>query len=218
MAKVMVYNPSTHRMEIYYRGLSERMPYANNMTVREFRGSSKTDVLWTDKRLMDSWNILRSKYGKPIYIGYAFKRIGEGGHAGMSQHYAGLAMDIGQNLSSVERDKLRDLATSLGIFTYIEPKVLTPTWVHVDKRYGTPACAKGGYPQVAYASRGVYVAVLQDALNTLGFNVGAIDGIFGTKTKEAVINFQRLNNIATDGVANCSTWDKVTSKANGIGL
>lgn len=218
MAKIMVFNPSSNRMEVYYRGLSERMPYANNMTVGEFRGSSKTDVLWTDKRLMDSWNKLRSTYGKPIKIGYAFKRIGEGGHSKMSQHYAGLALDMAQNLSSVERDKLRNLAISLGVFTYVEPKVLTPTWIHVDKRYGTPACSSGGYPQVQSGSRGVYVAVLQDALNTLGFNAGTIDGIFGAKTKDAVIHFQKLNDITADGIVGCSTWDRLTSKANGIGL
>jgi len=218
MAKILVYNPSTNRMEVYYRGLSERMPYANNMTVREFRGSSKSDILWTDKRLMNSWNILRREYGKPIKVGFAFKRIGEGGHSGMSQHYAGLALDMGQNLSAFERDKLRNLASSLGVFTYIEPKVLTPTWVHVDKRYGIPACARGGYPLVKKGDRGVYVAVLQDALNTLGHNAGTVDGIFGAGTMSAVIRFQRANFLPADGIVGCSTWEKLTTKAKGAGI
>ncbi|MDD2375889.1 MAG: peptidoglycan-binding domain-containing protein [Clostridia bacterium] len=218
MAKIIIYNPSTNRMEVYYRGLTERMPYANNMTVREFRGSSKSDILWTDKRLMDSWNILRSKYGSPIKIGYAFKRIGEGGHTGMSQHYAGLALDMGQNLSAYQRDNLRNLASSLGIFTYIEPKVLTPTWVHVDKRFGTPACSRGGYPLVKKGSSGVYVAILQDALNTLGHNAGTIDGVFGTGTMNAVIRFQKANGLSADGIVGCSTWERLTSKASGAGI
>jgi hypothetical protein len=136
MARIMVYNPSTNRMEVYYRGLSEKMPYANNMTVREFRGNSRSDIIWTDKRLMDSWNILRREYGKPITIGAAFKRIGEGGHSSMSQHYAGMALDMAQTFSSTERDKLRDLAIQLGIFTYVEPKVLTPTWVSANLEEG----------------------------------------------------------------------------------
>jgi len=218
MAKIMVYNPSTNRMEVYYRGLSERMPYANNMTVAEFRGNSKSDILWTDKRLMDSWNILRREYGKPIKIGAAFKRIGEGGHAGMSQHYAGTALDMAQGFSSYERDKLRNLATSLGIFTYVEPKVLTPTWVHVDRRFGTPACSRGGYPLLKRGDKGVYVAVLQDALNTLGHNAGTIDGIFGGGTMDAVIRFQKANSLTADGIVACSTWDKLTSKALGAGI
>lgn len=218
MAKVMVYNPSTNRMEVYYRGLSERMPYARNLSVGEFRGSSKTDILWTDKRFMDAWNTLRTTYGKPIKVGYAFKRIGEGGHSSMSQHYAGMAMDIAQNLSSAERDKLRNLAISLGVFTYVEPKVLTPTWIHVDKRVGTPACSTGGYPLVRSGSRGVYVATLQDALNTLGHNAGTIDGMFGNKTRDAVIRFQKANGLSQDGVVGCNTWQKLTNKAKGAGI
>jgi hypothetical protein len=215
MAKIMVFNPSTNRMEVYYRGLTERMPYANNLTVREFRGSSKSDIIWTDRRLMNAWNTLRREYGKPIMVGFAFKRIGEGGHSNMSQHYAGMAMDMGQNLSSAERDRLRNLAIRLGIFSYVEPKVLTPTWVHVDTRVGTPACARGGFPLVRSGSRGVYVAVLQDALNTLGYNAGTIDGVFGPQTRDAVMRFQRANGLVVDGIVGCNTWEKLTSRANG---
>ncbi len=218
MAKIMVYNPASNRMEVYYRGLTERMPYANNMSVREFRGNSRSDILWADKRLIDSWNILRREYGKPITIGAAFKRIGEGGHAGMSQHYAGTALDMAQGFSSAERDRLRNLAISLGVFTYVEPKVLTPTWVHVDKRFGTPACGRGGYPVVQGGSRGVYVAVLQDALNTLGHNSGTIDGIFGNQTRDAVLRFQRSNGLTADGIVGCATWERLTSRANGAGI
>ncbi|MNP77511.1 hypothetical protein D3C76_1749540 [compost metagenome] len=53
----------------------------------------------------------------------------EGGHGLQSQHYAGVAFDLAQNVSSAERDKIRNLASSLGVFTYVEPKALTPTWV-----------------------------------------------------------------------------------------
>lgn len=49
----------------------------------------------------------------------------------MSQHYAGMAMDIGQRNTSAERDAIRNLAIDLGIFGYVEPKALTPTWVSV---------------------------------------------------------------------------------------
>ena len=42
MAKIIVYNNSTDRMETYYRGESQSMPYNTNGTllVREFRGAS----------------------------------------------------------------------------------------------------------------------------------------------------------------------------------
>ncbi|MEG1989925.1 MAG: peptidoglycan-binding domain-containing protein [Terrisporobacter sp.] len=216
--KILVYNPLTNRMETYYRTLNQHMPYTNNLSVKEFRGSSKTDVIWTDKRLLDSWNKLRKEYGKPIKVGFAFKRIGEGGHTGMSQHYAGMAMDMAQNLSSSERDKLRNLANRLQIFGYVEPKVLTPTWVHVDRRYGKPACSRGGYPLLRQGNRGVYVAVLQDALNTLGHHTAMIDGIFGRGTKSSVIRFQKANKLSADGIVGCNTWEKLTAKARGAGI
>ncbi|MNI33670.1 putative peptidoglycan binding domain protein [compost metagenome] len=210
MAKILVYNPSTHRMEVYYRGLSEPMPYARNLTVGEFKGTSKTDVIWTDKRAMEAWNKLRTAYGKPINVGYAFSRIWEGKHGAQSQHYAGMAFDMGQRTTAAERDKIRNIASSLGVFGYVEPKALTPTWVHVDTRVGPPACPRGGYPITKQGSKGVYVAILQDALNRLGYNTGTIDGIFGANTRNAVVNFQRANGLGADGVVGCATWTRIT--------
>lgn len=122
MAKILVYNSNANRMETYYRGLSEAMPYIQNrtLTVREFRSNSNTNILWTSRRTMESWNQFRAIYGRSIYVGFAFKRCWEGGHANQSQHYAGTAFDVGQNLSSAERTSLRNLAASSGVWTYVE--------------------------------------------------------------------------------------------------
>ena len=56
MAKIIVFNNDSDRMETYYRGESEPMPYNTNGTlrVREFRGSSNSQTLWTTKRTMQS--------------------------------------------------------------------------------------------------------------------------------------------------------------------
>lgn len=212
--RILVYNNLTNRMEKYDRGLNDPMPYSEDryLTVKEFRGSSKSNVLWTDRRTIEAFNKLRRIYGKPITVRYAFKRIGEGGHSNMSQHYAGMALDMAQGMPSAERDKIRNLAIKNKMFTYVEPKSLTPTWVHVDKRDATPACATGGYPIVRSGSKGVYVAVLQDALTTLGFNPGGIDGVFGTNTKNAVIRYQKARNLTPDGIVGCNTWKKITSE------
>lgn len=214
MATILIYNQTTNKIERYTRGLNDAMPYVtgNTLTVKEFRGSSKSDLLWTTKAFMESWNSLRRLWGSPIYVGYAFKRIWQGGHSGMSQHYAGLAMDMAQTFSTTERNRLRNTAIDSRLFTYVEPKALTPTWVHVDKRYGTPACSTGGYPVIKQGSRGVYVMVLQDALNYLGFIAGTIDGLFGSNTKNAVIRFQRENSLSPDGIVGCNTWRKITNK------
>lgn len=127
MAKILVYNNSSNRMETYYRGETEAMPYnsGRSLTVSEFRGSNNTGLLWTDRRAMQAWNSFRYIYGRPIYVGFAFKRPWEGGHGTLSQHYAGLAFDVGQNLNSEERDRMRNLAISSGIWNYVEPAYLT---------------------------------------------------------------------------------------------
>ena len=169
MAKILVYNNNTNRMETYYRGESQSMPYNSNrtLTVREFRGRSNSGLLWTDRRAMEAWNSFRYIYGRPIYVGYAFRRPWEGGHGTLSQHYAGLAFDVGQNLDEAGRNAMRNLAINSGIWNYVEPANLTPRWVHFDERQ-----VASGYPQIRQGSRGVYVCIAQDALTTLGYDPG----------------------------------------------
>ena len=216
MITVLVYNNQTGMMERYNRALTQPMPYitASSLTVREFRGKSSSDIIWTDRRAMDAWNRTRAAYGKPIYVGYAFRRIGEGGHADQSQHYAGVAFDVAQNLTDAGRAQLRTVASSLGVWSYVEPAHLTPTWVHFDARLGPPACA-AGFPLVRNGSRGIYVCTLQDALNTVGSYGVGIDGVFGSRTQDAVKAFQRTAGLAADGVVGCATWKALTKQANG---
>ncbi len=135
MAKILVFNNDTDRMETYYRGEDEPMPYNANGTlkVREFRGTSKSNILWTTKRTMQSWNSQRYIFGSSIPVGFAFKRPYEGGHGNQSQHYAGTAFDVGQTLTRTRQNQLWNSANNSSIWSYVEPKSLTPTWVHFDK-------------------------------------------------------------------------------------
>ena len=82
VARILVFNNDTDKMEVYTREESAPMPYNTNgtLTVREFRGSSKSNILWTTKRTMQAWNSQRYIWGKPIPVGFAFKRPYEGGH------------------------------------------------------------------------------------------------------------------------------------------
>jgi N-acetylmuramoyl-L-alanine amidase len=49
--------------------------------------------------------------------------------------------------------------------------------------------------------RGEDVSEIQSRLSSLGFDVGKVDGIFGPKTEEAIIEFQHNRNLAEDGKA-----------------
>lgn len=61
-------------------------------------------------------------------------------------------------------------------------------------------------------SQGADVRTLQQALNDLGFNAGAVDGIFGYNTKQAVMRFQRSSSyggaISADGIVGPDTKRK----------
>ena len=219
MAKIKIYNYDTNRMETYYRGEQETMPYVTGrtLTVKEFRGSSNSNLLWTEKRAMLAWNSQRYIYGKPIKVGYAFRRPWEGGHSTLSQHYAGLAFDVGQTLTTTERNNLYNSAVNSGVWTYVEPQILTPTWIHFDKRRGNPACSTGGYPQIQMGSRGAYVMIAQDDLNTLGYKTGGLDGIFGSNTQTAVRNYQQNKGLAVDGIVGCNTWRSLQEDVLGKG-
>lgn len=214
MAKILVYNNNTNRMETYFRGEAQSMPYNSNrtLTVGEFRGASKSGLLWTDRRAMQAWNSFRYIYGRPIFVGFAFKRPWEGGHSNLSQHYAGLAFDVGQNLSEAGRNEMRNLAISSGIWNYVEPASLTPRWVHFDERQ-----VASGFPLVRQGSRGVYVCILQDGLTTLGYNTGGLDGVFGNLTNTAVRNFQSRNGLVVDGLVGTNTWNILQSQVVGRG-
>jgi len=216
---IYVYNPNTLQVERYTRDPDEIMPHVvgRSLTVREFRGSTKSTLLWTDLRTMQTWNAFRAYYARPIHVGYAFKRIWEGGHAAQSQHYAGMAFDTGQNLTSAVRNQLHASAIRFCQWTYVEPQYLTPTWVHFDRRLTPPACASGGYITLRHGSRGVYVLTMQDALNALGYTGSGLDGIFGNGTQAALERFQRANGLVGDGICGCGTWTALATKAVGIG-
>ncbi len=221
MAKIFVYDQYTNNLLTYYLSENDVMPYVygTTMRVREFRGSSNSAVLWTTIRAMEAWNLTRRSYGKGIYIGYAFKRIWEGGHGTASQHYAGVSFDVGQNVSSAERQRIWTAANNTGAWGYVEPLSMTPTWVHFDRRYGTPACAgtTSGYPTLRRGAVSTYVLVLQDALNALGYTTYTLDGRFGANTERAVRSFQSNVGLSVDGVVGCNTWKKLTAAAVGIG-
>ena len=139
------------------------------------------------------------------------------GIGNQSQHYAGVAFDVGQTLSSTQRTRLWNSAKNSGVWYYVEPISLTPTWVHFDKRFGKPACSTGGFPQLKRGSLSNYVCIAQDDLNTLGFRTNGLDGIFGAATQNAVKNYQTSRGLASDGIVGCNTWRSLQEEVVGTG-
>ena len=86
------------------------------------------------------------------------------------------------------------------------------TWAKLyDTTAALPAASTtaGTQPTVYRGSRGDAVRRLQELLNKKGFDCGAVDGIFGSKTYAAVVAFQKANGLSADGIVGPLTWGKL---------
>lgn len=70
----------------------------------------------------------------------------------------------------------------------------------------TPVTAQ---PMLRTGSRGDAVRKLQELLNAKGYTCGNVDGIFGSKTYAAVLEFQKANSLGVDGIVGPLTWAKL---------
>lgn len=67
------------------------------------------------------------------------------------------------------------------------------------------------YPILKLNFRGNYVKFLQKLLESKFIPVGLIDGIFGTKTENAVKEFQSQRSLTVDGIVGPNTWTELTN-------
>jgi len=74
----------------------------------------------------------------------------------------------------------------------------------------TPAPTSSALQQ---GSRGNAVKELQQKLIKLGYLDGKADGVFGAKTYEALVAFQKANKLKTDGIAGTKTLAKLNSSS-----
>lgn len=64
-----------------------------------------------------------------------------------------------------------------------------------------------GYSSIG--SRGTEVRNIQQRLKDWGYYKGSVDGIYGTKTKAAVIKFQKKHNVTADGICGPKTLELI---------
>ncbi len=76
----------------------------------------------------------------------------------------------------------------------------------VTLRSGPAAPVSGTIKTGVLRVPGVTVLELQAALKRAGVDPGPLDGKLGSKTKEAIKEFQRRKNLKADGVVGAKTW------------
>ena len=84
------------------------------------------------------------------------------------------------------------------VFTFVLISLSIVLFVGASKYNKVQALSK-------YGSRGDEVKQIQQKLKSWGYYNGAVDGIYGSKTLEAVKYFQRKNGLQADGVAGNKT-------------
>lgn len=68
-----------------------------------------------------------------------------------------------------------------------------------------------GCPKLGTGSKGKITALVQEKLNSLGYNCGKVDGINGPLTQSAIKQFQKEHNLVEDGIVGKNTWQKLLS-------
>jgi hypothetical protein len=69
---------------------------------------------------------------------------------------------------------------------------------------------EAAYPTLRKGSEGEKVRELQTLLNNHGASL-EVDGKFGSKTKDAVISYQKANGLTVDGIVGKNTWNALTA-------
>lgn len=98
-----------------------------------------------------------------------------------------------------------DRSGSLGI--KVGKAVLKSAMPADTGRFDDAEAHRSGRPVLRLRSKGWAVKQLQRELTALGYHVGRIDGIFGARTRSAVLAFQADNHLIADGVVGNATYE-----------
>ena len=106
----------------------------------------------------------------------------------------------------------------------VKTGMLEPSWTHwaipkglYDKKTVEAARRIRAVATLKKGSTGAAVKQLQTDLKTLGYDVGTVDGTYGTKTVTAVKAFQKDHGLTVDGIAGMNTQAAIDEAVNGAG-
>ncbi len=203
---IFIYNDLSRRLERYSLEAYDNMPYTlnNSMLVSDFFKNSTSYIGWSSSSFLKAWDAF--SFGE-VRACHVFRRLCEGGHIQNSMHFAGLAadFDISDNVTTKEK-----ISSINNFFQFSENYS-----IHVHISSQNP---KENFPRLSCGMSGLFVLILQDALNTLGFTGGGLDGFFGLNTKHSLGEFQKSQNLNISFETDEETWFYLTLLATGHGI
>jgi hypothetical protein len=191
-----------------------------NFKVREFRCKDGSDRILIDKEMTFILQYIRNRLG-PITINSAYRTDSYNkkvGGASNSYHKYGRAFDITN--SSKQLTAISNIAYTLGVKGIIK----YGSFVHIDSRENPYYANSNGtrinyshynipYDKVCrFGSKDLETALIQFKLKSLKYDVGIVDGIYGQKTHDAVVQYQKnvgFKGKDVDGVVGQMTWNKL---------
>jgi peptidoglycan hydrolase-like protein with peptidoglycan-binding domain len=81
------------------------------------------------------------------------------------------------------------------------------TWINIDE-------ADQSEPVLKIGSIGLPVRRAQKRMSLVGYDVGGVDGRYGTRTEAAVKMLQQQRGLAVDGVVGPQTWSVIDALEN----
>lgn len=154
------------------------------------------------------------------------KLYSTGDYVKLAQYFLSVISNYNFNVSPVSIDGIFGPKTQESVINFQKAYGLNPdgiigckTWNALYSVYMGIAKTTGlalKYPGhlLKVGSRGANVELIQNYLNTISDHQPSIskvaaDGIFGEKTKNAVIQFQKIYNLEPDGIVGEKTWNKI---------
>lgn len=210
--KIYVVDETNDTIEEFVLCLNENMPYTTGgrLTVRDFRATSNTCIMWTTKRfLMSIEEIIDPCLDFDVRTG--FLRAFETPDNGFYQHLLGTALEGGENLSYFWRMNLAKQIEDEALMDWIGDVDHEPSLMQFyQASYSDSALVP--FKTVRLKDQGISVFVLQDALWTLGYCIDELNGVFDQSLENALMQFQNENGLILDGVAGPETWRAIMHK------
>lgn len=190
---------------------------SKNFKVKEFSCNDGTDKILVDIEMIPILQKIRD-LGGSVTINSAYRTVAHNkkqGGASNSYHLYGRAFDI--KCSKLSLDNICRIANTLGVKGIIRYS----SFVHIDSRtskyHATSSGARLVFSKynipfvstVKSGSNGTETGIVQFKLNSLGYNCGTVDCDCGSKTVNAIKQFQKAKGLTVDGIVGKNTFSKL---------